>query len=103
MLKKLLVKVVDYCARHPFAVLVLALIVAAASGAVVAERFAINTDINKLISDDLDWRQRELALGRAFPRQDLLTIAVIDAPTPELAQDAAHRLTAKLQKQTDTV
>ena len=46
--------------------------------------FAITTDINKLISPDLDWRQREIAYEKAFPGSFGSILVVVDAPTPEL-------------------
>jgi hopanoid biosynthesis associated RND transporter like protein HpnN len=103
MLKTLLIKIVDLSARRPRFVLAAAMITAIASCLVVEDRFAINTDINKLISTQLPWRQREVALAKAFPSQETSILAVIDAPTPELAQSAARKLTEALQKETDTI
>ena len=37
------------------------------SGIFAIQHFAITTDIGKLISPDLPWRQRELAFEAAFP------------------------------------
>ena len=51
--------------------------------------FALNTDITTLISPKLEWRQREIAYLKAFPGQATTILAVIDGPTPELAEDAA--------------
>ena len=56
------------------------------------------TDINKLISRDLPWRQREAAFQKQFPGHFQSTLAVIDAPTPELAAAAATELTASSSK-----
>ncbi len=55
----------------------------------VGDQFEINTDINKLISNDLPWRQRELAFFKAFPASETIIVAVVDGHTPELTDDAA--------------
>jgi hopanoid biosynthesis associated RND transporter like protein HpnN len=69
-----------------------------AAGAYSATHFAINTDVNKLISTDLPWRQREAAFEREFPGHFQSTLVVVDAPTPELASVAAAELTNRLKK-----
>jgi len=99
MFKKLIVAVVRLCAAHPWPVLVLGLILAIGSAFYVVDRFALNTDITKLISRNLPWRQREAAYLKAFPGQATTILAVIDAPTPELAEDATQRLTERLTHQ----
>ena len=68
-----------------------------ASAVYTARNFAINTDISNLISPHIDWRQREIALEKAFPARVHTILAVVDAPTPELASLAADRLTARLK------
>jgi len=60
-----------------------------------AKNFGINTDINKLISPDLDWRQRDIEFEKAFD-QERLIIAVVEAPTPEFASAASAALEKKL-------
>ena len=64
-----------------------------------AQHFAINTDINKLISPDLDWRKRDIQFEQAFDREKLI-LAVVEAPTPELASSAANALADKLKGDT---
>ena len=46
--------------------------------------FAINTDINKLISPDLPWRKREIAFEAGVSAALRSILMVVDAPTPEL-------------------
>ena len=58
--------------------------------------FSVNTDINQLLSANSPGRQREMAFEKAFPQFDL-TIAVVEAPTPELVQEASAALVAKLK------
>jgi hopanoid biosynthesis associated RND transporter like protein HpnN len=61
--------------------------------------FAINTDVNKLISSELPWRQRELEVDKAFPHRKETIIAVVEAPTSELASQATAALVPKLTEQ----
>src|SRR5208282_5188694 len=65
-----------------------------------ATRFSMTTDINQLISSNSPGRQRELAFEKAFPQFDTI-IAVIDAPTPELVEEATGALVARLSQQTN--
>ncbi len=74
---------------------------AIAAGVYSAEHFAINTDIGKLISPNIGWRQREIGFEKAFPGRNDLILAVVEAPTPELARQAGLALEKKLAPQTD--
>ncbi len=58
MLRSAIVATVTRCTRHAWAVIVAAALLAVASGVYAVRHFAINTDINTLISQDLPWRQR---------------------------------------------
>jgi hopanoid biosynthesis associated RND transporter like protein HpnN len=75
------------------------LVLAIASGFYAARHFAINTDINTLISPDLDWRKRDIQFEEAFDRERVI-LAVIEAPTPELTTAAAKALFEKLSGDT---
>ena len=48
-------------------------------GFYAARNFSINTDINTLISPDLDWRKRDNQFEKAFDREKLI-LAVVEAP-----------------------
>jgi len=74
----------------------LGLTLATAAGYYTARHFAINTDINTLISEKLDWRQRDQQFDRAFDR-DRTILAVVEAPTPEQTSSAAAALEQKLK------
>ncbi|MBB5047754.1 hypothetical protein HNR60_002511 [Rhodopseudomonas rhenobacensis] len=60
-----------------------------------SRNFGINTDVNRLISPDLDWRKRDIAFDKAFD-QERLVLAVVDAPTPEFANAAGNALAERL-------
>jgi len=77
-------------------VIAIAVAFSAAAFVYATGRFAIDTDTVRLIAQDVDWRKRELVLDAAFPhRADLIAI-VIDGATPELGEQAAAALTARL-------
>jgi hypothetical protein len=97
MLTSLATTIVRFCTRFPWPIIVLALIGAAGSTVYSARHFAINTDINKLISDDLDWRQRETDFEKAFPSHYGSTLIVVDAPLVEYASRAEAELAARLK------
>jgi hopanoid biosynthesis associated RND transporter like protein HpnN len=88
--------IVRSCTRFPWAIIVLAVCAAAASGVYSVRHFAITTDINKLISPDLDWRKREAEFERAFPGHYGSTLIVVDAPKAEYAARAAAELAKRL-------
>ncbi len=97
MLTRLVVSIVGFCTRFAVPTVVVALIATALASVYAVQNFAINTDINKLISPDLDWRQRDIAFEKAFD-QERLIIAVVEAPTPEYASAAAAALEGKLKE-----
>ena len=96
MLLSVIVRTVDFCIRHVWGVIVLALFLAATSGAYAVHHFAIDTNVNNLISRDLPWRQRELDYQAAFPQSTQLILVVVDAPTPEEASAATRALASNL-------
>ena len=95
MLTSLVVSIVRVCTRFALPIVLIALIFAVAAGYYTARHFSINTDINTLISQKLDWRQRDNRFERAFDR-DRTILAVVEAPTPELTSAASDALARKL-------
>ncbi len=95
MLTSIVVSIVRFCTRFATLVVVLSLVLAIGAGFYTARNFSINTDINTLISPDLDWRKRDNQFEKAFDRERLI-LAVVEAPTPELATSAAKALVEKL-------
>jgi hypothetical protein len=95
VLTKIVISIVQTCTRFAATTVLIALGLAVGAGFYTARHFEINTDINKLISPDLDWRKRDIQFDRAFD-QDSTIIAVVEAPTPELTTSAAAALYRKL-------
>jgi uncharacterized protein len=96
VLTSIVVAIVKTCTRFATLTLALGLILAVGSGYYTSRHFAINTDINTLISDKMDWRQRDIEFDKAFDR-DATILAVVEAPTPELTSAAAAALEARLR------
>ncbi len=99
MLTRIVVSIVKACTRFASLTVLVALILAVAAGVYTARNFTINTDINTLISSNLDWRKRDNQFEKAFDRERTI-LAVIDAPTPELTSAAAGALERKLSGDT---
>jgi uncharacterized protein len=99
MLNSVVVKIVGLCARRPWWVLALGVLLAMAAAAYDVERFSITTDTENLIANDLPWRQRQAAFSKAFPEKEILV--VVTAPTPEDAEEATNTLESVLSKRTD--
>ncbi len=96
MLRSKIVAIVNICTRHIWPVIALAALLMLFCGYYSARNFSINTDVNKLISRDLDWRQRELTVDTAFPHRHDTILAVLEAPTSELATQATAELIERL-------
>jgi hopanoid biosynthesis associated RND transporter like protein HpnN len=96
VLTSIVVQIVRTCTRFATLTLLVGLVLATAAGYYTVGHFAINTDINTLISSNLDWRQRDQQFDKAFDR-DAMILAVVDAPTPEQTSAAAAALEQKLK------
>jgi uncharacterized protein len=100
VLTSIVVSIVKTCTRFAIPTLLVALVLAVAAGFYTAKHFSINTDINTLISPNLDWRQRDQQFDQAFDR-DSTILAVVEAPTPELTKSASSLLLQKLRDDTE--
>src|SRR5262245_17607300 len=100
MLRSKIVSVVNICARHGWTIVAIAALLTVLCGYYSVAHFSIDTNVNKLISRDLDWRRSELALDRAFPYRNETIIAVVEAPTSELASQATAELVEQLATRT---
>jgi hypothetical protein len=99
MLTSIVVSIVRACTRFAPLVVLIGLALAVAGGFYTARNFSINTDINTLISPDLDWRKRDNQFDKAFDRDGTI-LAVVEAPTPELTGAASDALAKKLSGDT---
>lgn len=88
--------------KRAWLTLVIALVITAGALAVAAQRLAITTDTSQLISPNVAWRVEERRMEAAFPQLRDVMLVVIDGATPELAEDAANRLSTALAADTRT-
>ncbi len=96
MLKNAIVAIVAFCTHFAYAIIAVAVVVGAAAGHYAVEHFAINTNVDMLISPQLPWRQREINYNRSFPDPDEKILAVVEAPTPEFTSLARSELVKAL-------
>jgi uncharacterized protein len=101
MLRSSVFRTVDFCTRHAWWVIILAVALAAASTVYAARHFAIKTDVTDLFPPDLPWTQRASEYMRSFPQPDILV--VVDAPTPELVEEATTKLAEALSARRDVI
>jgi hopanoid biosynthesis associated RND transporter like protein HpnN len=99
MLIRVVGAIIGFCTRFRWLTVAVAAVLAALSSVYAVHHFAITTDINKLISPNLDWRQRESQFEAAFPGHFGSTLVVVEAPTQEYAALAAAALAKRLSEQ----
>jgi hopanoid biosynthesis associated RND transporter like protein HpnN len=78
------------CTRHFQLAIAAGVLLAVLSAVYAARNFAIDTDINSLLSSQLPWRQQEIAFQQAFPQTVELILVDVGAPTAEAAKAAAR-------------
>ncbi|HEY3638987.1 MAG TPA: MMPL family transporter [Rhizomicrobium sp.] len=93
--------IVAYCARHPWLVLIAALLLGILSGLYSATHFAMNTDPAALISAQTTWRKREAVYDANFPQFINTIDVVVDGATPELAERGTAALAAAMATRHD--
>ena len=101
MLKSPVPRIVRISTQHAWWMILAGALLSILSVGYSVRHFAITTDINQMISPDLPWRQREASFKAAFPQRGVL--AVVDAPTPELAELATSSLVEALAKRSDVI
>ena len=101
MLTRSIVRIVEFCTRHAWAVIGLSIVLAIGAGAYTARYFAIDANIDNLMSSHLDWRKREIAYHNEYPQSLQSIWIVVDAPTAESTSAASRALAESLAKRKD--
>jgi hopanoid biosynthesis associated RND transporter like protein HpnN len=96
-------RLVELSGRYAWLVLLGFLLLAVLAADYFARHFVITSDSNKLMSSSLPWRQQEIMLDLAFPQRIDRIVAVIDATTPEAADNAADALVNELSPRSDVI
>jgi hopanoid biosynthesis associated RND transporter like protein HpnN len=101
MVETFVASLVDFSRRHAGALIAAFLVLVALSGYYVVQHFSINTDVTRLLDENVEWRQREIAFSKAFPQRDDLILIVIDGKNSIDTELAAHDLASALEKKTE--
>jgi hopanoid biosynthesis associated RND transporter like protein HpnN len=96
MMRSTIVKIVAVCSHFPRIVMAVGAVLMLAAAIFDVARFSINTDVERLISNDLPWHQRQVKLTQEFPQEGIS--AVITAPSPENSERATDELVRTLAK-----
>jgi len=96
-----LIAVVDVSRRFAWAVIGVVLALSVLLGVYVADHISINTDINQLLSENLEWRKREKSLETAFPQKVDTLVVVVDGDNGLRVEGVAEALTKVLEARPD--
>jgi hopanoid biosynthesis associated RND transporter like protein HpnN len=91
-LSSALATIVGHATRHAGRTVLLGLVIAGLCLLATVERLGVSTDTDALFAPSLPWRQRDMAFDRDFPQFHDQLVAVIDAHTPEMADQTAADL-----------
>src|SRR4051794_13913435 len=86
---------VNFCPRHARFVIAVALVLSCVCTIYTATHFRLATDTRELFPRNLPWVERAWHYIDRFPEQGILV--VVDAPTPELVDQASARLATALE------
>jgi hopanoid biosynthesis associated RND transporter like protein HpnN len=82
--------------RHAWAVAIAGLLLGVVAAWFAGTHFKMSTDTDQLISRTLPWRLNNAVFDKAFPSPGQIVV-VIDAQTPELAEQAAQGISDRLE------
>jgi hopanoid biosynthesis associated RND transporter like protein HpnN len=82
-------------------VLVAAVILSGLATTYAVRNFAINSDVSKLISPEVPFRQREIAFEKYFPQRYDSILIVVEGKTPERTKEATADLVQRLHSHQD--
>jgi hypothetical protein len=92
---------VEFVLRWPKAVVVAGLLCGGLSIQYAAGNLGINTDTANMISAQLPWRQDYIRYRESFPIRDSNILILIDAASPQQADDFASALASALRRDPD--
>jgi len=98
--KSLLQNWINLVQKASISVIVVTFVITAASFHYTTNNLGMNTDTKDMLSPDLLWRQLDAEYERYFPQFTNNILVVIEAPTPDQAQDAAMILHQRLTLET---
>lgn len=87
--------------RFPWFIIIFALLLCAGSGYYTYHHLAVNTNTAEMLSPDLPFQQNQRKIDTAFPDDAYTTLFVVDANSPEEAEQSATKLVELLRAKTD--
>ena len=91
-IQKILHRWEERAIRYPWLVLVLFLLSAGLTLRYTMDHLKVNTNTADMISLEVPFQKRRLALENAFPQDVGTGLLVVEGPTPEATSEAVHRL-----------
>src|SRR5262245_47211370 len=98
MLERFVERSVAWATAHAKLVIALCLAATAAAAIYAANVLTMDTDTSRMISPSLPWKQAQFRINEAFPQNVGLLVVMIDGETPDVAEDAAAALFAKMKE-----
>ena len=89
----------NFVRRWALAVVILSALSVVASVIYIAGNIAINTDTTDMLAADLPFRKAWREEDEAFPQFDNTVVVVVEGETPDLADDGAAALAARMRRQ----
>src|SRR5690606_21768078 len=71
------------------------------AGTYTARNITFDTNTTNMISPDLPWRQELARFNTLFPKNTALLVVMVDGTTPDIAEDAAAALFARIETRPD--
>lgn len=97
MMSTLISRVVAFCSRHAWLVILLYVVLAITSALTAYNNLEITTDTSKMFSTTMDWKQRSDQMTKDFPQRENLLVALIESKIPEEGELSAQALVNQLK------
>ena len=91
---------ISFVERFRVAIVILSVLATAAAMYYTVNNLEMNTSTKDMLSPQLPWRKLDTEIEKQFPQYTDNIIAVVEAATPDQAQDAASALYHALQQET---
>ncbi|MEO5573259.1 MAG: MMPL family transporter [Gammaproteobacteria bacterium] len=96
--RKIIIRLVETCARNAAGLLIAVILVTAALFYYALSHLSLDTNTTNMLDARLPFRQLERELERAFPQFTDLVVVVVDANSAQRAENAASSLAEKLKQ-----
>ncbi len=101
MLERIVERSVAWAIGHAKLVIAICLALSVAAAVYSAKTLKMDSDTANMIAPELPWKQEMARINAAFPHNAGLLVVMIDSDSPDLAEDAAARLFARISERTD--